>query len=198
MFHLANSSEWRDKVVEEQNMILNKYNIEITNNNINDLEYNLPLEAFDEMKCLDIVLNEVLRLTLSGTVMRRQLKDYPLNQGQYKLPVGSFAVHMLGSTHLDPKIWKDPNNFDPSRFVDCDYSSNAQFPFLGFGVGQHPCLGMRFARLEIKMICSVLLNLFDWKVQNTSTKLPTPNRNNLHTLSPDNIDSVMLICKRRI
>jgi len=179
-------------VLEEQKTLLTKYNIDESN-----LE-NLPMEAYDEMKNLDLVLNEVLRLTISGVTMRRQMKDdISLCQGKYKLPVGSFAIYLIGNTHLEPKVWNDPERFDPSRFVDRDCSSNAQFPFLGFGVGQHPCLGMKLARLEIKMITFVLLQLFDWKLQSADGRLPKPNRNNLHTTRPEGKDIVMLSCRRK-
>ena len=54
--------------------------------------------------------------------------------------------------------------------------------------GRHPCLGMRFAKLEIKAIIALFLMQYDYKLVDTSgnpvSKLPGPNRMDLHKLRP--------------
>ncbi len=54
----------------------------------------------------------------------------------------------------------------------------------GRGAGKHPCLGMKFAKLEMKSILAVLLTTFEFKLVTKEGALPEPDLNNLHTTRP--------------
>ena len=72
------------------------------------------------------------------------------------------------------------HRFDPGRHLD-EEGGKKQTPFVGWGAGRHPCLGMRFAKLEIKWIAALFVTAFDYNVVNSANeileKLPQPNRN---------------------
>jgi len=50
---------------------------------------------------------------------------------------------MANLVHHDKRIWKNPDDFDPSRFDHADNASRHQMQcgFLGFGRGQRVCIG---------------------------------------------------------
>ena len=56
-------------------------------------------------------------------------------------------------------------------------------PFVGWGAGRHPCLGMRFAKLEGKWIVAMFLAAYNYEVVNEAgnvvQNLPEPNHNNM-------------------
>ncbi len=64
------------------------------------------------------------------------------------LPAGSRALVLYASANRDERKWNEPERFDVLR------KPNDQ---LGFGWGEHQCLGMPLARLEMRALLSALV-----------------------------------------
>ena len=65
------------------------------------------------------------------------------------------------SIHMDPNNWKDPEAFLPERWLD----ENGQYVFrqngfLPFGVGRRSCIGESFAKLELHMLTTMMLQRY--------------------------------------
>lgn len=60
---------------------------------------------------------------------------------------GDQVALMLGSTGRDPKVWEDPNTFDPTRSIKKNTA---------FGGGIHFCVGAPLARLELQKALPIL------------------------------------------
>lgn len=64
--------------------------------------------------------------------------------------------------------------------------------FIGWGTGRHPCLGIRFAKLEQNIITAYFLSMFDFELcdmeGNRIQKLPDQweNHNNWASSKPQN------------
>ncbi|MFX0578466.1 cytochrome P450 [Nocardia nepalensis] len=81
----------------------------------------------------------------------QRLQGFPLNArqateddeiGGFRIPAGT-VIGVSGYTlHHDPRFWRDPNAFDPSRFLDEEVNDYA---FLPMGIGPRRCLGFRMA-----------------------------------------------------
>lgn len=67
------------------------------------------------------------------------------------LPAGAALEVCLGAANHDPARWDDPGAFDIHRPVK---------PHLGFGIGQHRCLGMNVAHGELSLAVGALLDAF--------------------------------------
>ena len=59
-------------------------------------------------------------------------------------------------THFDARYFKEPDRFDPERFLGSP-AKQVPFAFTPFGKGSHMCLGMHFAYMEIKAVLYRLL-----------------------------------------
>ncbi|KAB7496539.1 putative inactive cytochrome P450 2G1 [Armadillidium nasatum] len=70
-------------------------------------------------------------------------------------------MSVAGLIHKDPNYWKNPEEFDPSRFLD---ENGKYIPtcdgFQAFGIGKRQCLGEHFARMELFLITASLLQNF--------------------------------------
>lgn len=60
--------------------------------------------------------------------------------------------------HRDPHHWKNPESFDPSRFLKKDGTLNAKpDSYLPFSAGRRVCLGEPVAKPELLLMCATLL-----------------------------------------
>jgi cytochrome P450 len=68
----------------------------------------------------------------------------------------------MASAHQDPTIYPNPEQWDPSRyFPERAEDKKVPYGWVGWGVGRHPCVGMRFAKLEMNIIIAHFLATFD-------------------------------------
>ena len=70
--------------------------------------------------------------------------------GDTKIPEGSLLMLRYGAANRDPKMFPDPDTFDPTR-------SNAS-RHLSFGHGIHLCIGNLIARAEIRAVVAEMLS----------------------------------------
>ncbi|XP_051858217.1 probable cytochrome P450 6a14 [Drosophila albomicans] len=66
----------------------------------------------------------------------------------------------VNAIHNDPEIYPEPHKFKPERFAPEACQQRHPMAFLGFGDGPRSCIGMRFARMQVKMGLITLLNRF--------------------------------------
>nr|XP_037278133.1 cytochrome P450 2J1-like [Rhipicephalus microplus] len=81
--------------------------------------------------------------------------------GEYFIPENATVVTNTWALHHDPAIWKDPNKFDPTRFLKSDGSLSQEElqRVIPFSVGRRMCPGEIFASAEIYIyLTSILQN----------------------------------------
>jgi cytochrome P450 len=54
----------------------------------------------------------------------------------YRIPKGTFVMGNHWSIHMDPDVYKDPQEFNPDRWME-----NPNLPLVAFGFGRRKCLG---------------------------------------------------------
>lgn len=79
----------------------------------------------------------------------------------YKIPAGSHVVPLINSVHMDPNLWDNPEEFNPSRFLDTEGKVRKPEFFIPFGVGRRKCLGDILARMELFLFFSSLAHTFN-------------------------------------
>jgi cytochrome P450 len=58
-----------------------------------------------------------------------------------------------------PEIYAEPDLFDPDRFAPPrEEDTKHQYSLIGFGGGAHSCIGVEFAKMEMKLILGILLD----------------------------------------
>ncbi|KAJ3213543.1 hypothetical protein HK099_007349, partial [Clydaea vesicula] len=124
----------------------------------------LPLTVWENnFKFLDNIFNEALRLTSVGNTIRRVIK--PVEIDGHDLPLGSFVLFSQSNNHLNPETFENPDEFNPRRWETLDFKSlTKEYKNTSFGTGRHPCLGQRLARLNVKLLISVLVTNFEFEL----------------------------------
>ncbi|MBD2516575.1 cytochrome P450 [Nostoc sp. FACHB-973] len=160
---LARHPEVLEKAREEQLQLANKGD--------------LDLEQLGKMPYLEQVLWEVERLYQSvGGGFRGVIKDFEFKG--FHVPAGWQLYYSIRTTHQIEEIYSQPERFDPERFSP-QRQEHKKYPFslVGFGGGPRVCIGIAFAKMEMKIVASHLLRNYHWEIlpnQNLdSVQLPT-------------------------
>lgn len=122
----------------------------------------ISLASLREQKVLDRGVREAERLHPPLIILvRKVLKDFA-----YKgrtVPAGALAMVSPAASHRLPHVFRDPDRYDPDRYVQPNGEDRiAPHTLITFGGGRHVCIGMHFAYMQIKLIWSVLLNRYDF------------------------------------
>ncbi|XP_070162712.1 cytochrome P450 9e2-like [Polyergus mexicanus] len=131
-------------------------------------------EAISQMKYLDAVINETLRLyPVGGFLDRKCVKEFKLppatsNGEPTTLKPGDSIWFPYYALHRDPKYYSQPDKFDPHRFLNGEVDNSVYMPF---GIGPRICIANRFALIELKIMLFYLLWRCDLE-PDTKTKIP--------------------------
>jgi cytochrome P450 len=106
---------------------------------------------------LDACIKETLRLRPVVPVVARRLHA-PLELPDRTLPAGIAVAPNIVLTHHNPRIWPEPDEFRPERFIGARTDLAAWLPF---GGGVRRCLGASFATLEMRVVIPAVLGRFD-------------------------------------
>ena len=187
--YLSVHHEWQARALQEIKEVAAKYNSDTSLPLIDQLSV-IPVEAWElNFKVLDACLRDSIRLQLLGAALRRNVSGKDLQLGNEIVPNGAFVTYHLGDTHQDPSLYPDPEQWDPSRHLD-ENAKYRQVPhgFAGWGSGRHPCLGMRFAKLEMSVVLAHFIAAFEFvSVEKDGTKiekLPRVDQNRHATCRP--------------
>ena len=121
----------------------------------------------DQLEFLRVVVKETLRLhpPVPLLIPRETMSHFKLN-GYDIEPKTRMQVNVWGIGR-DPKIWKDPEEFWPERFIDSSVDFKGQhFEFLPFGAGRRGCPGIYMGTTLVELALANLLYCFDLKLPN--------------------------------
>nr|CAD7409335.1 unnamed protein product [Timema poppensis] len=111
------------------------------------------------MKYLEQVIKESLRLYPSVPFYGRYLEDDIIIKN-YTIPAGTDVNVVPTHIHRNPRIYPDPEVFNPDRFSKESSQERHPFAYLPFSAGPRNCIGQRFALLEEKAVLSTVLRHF--------------------------------------
>ena len=133
---------------------------------------------------------KAIRLQAVGTMFRQNTSEKSIKIGDEEIPPGAFAVYPVADVHMNPEVYPNPAQWDPARYLpERSEDQKKEKAFIGWGGGRHPCLGMRFAKLEQNIIVAFFLAYFDFKLCDKdgrpSDKLPRVDVNGLSAAKPN-------------
>jgi cytochrome P450 len=113
------------------------------------------LDDISRLPYTRMVLTEAIRLYPPAWALGRvALDDYEV--GGYTVPKGSVIIISPYVVHHDPRLYTDPERFDPQRWTKAAEAKRPRFSFIAFGAGPHQCIGEQFAWMEGVLVLAAI------------------------------------------
>ena len=133
----------------------------------------------ERLTCTRRTIEESLRLYPPAWGFSRQaVADDEI--GGYHIPKGSLAFVIPFVVHRRPKLWPEPERFDPDRFTPEQEAARPRFAYIPFGGGPRGCIGNHFAMMEAQLIVASIARRYRIELVPDQTIRPEP----LITLRP--------------
>ncbi|KAI6686319.1 hypothetical protein NL676_032232 [Syzygium grande] len=123
-------------------------------------------DGIAKLRTMSMIMNEALRLYPPVIGFTRKV-DQQLRLGKLVLPPGIQVFIANLKLQHDPEIWgEDVHLFRPERFSEgvSKATNNNAVVFLPFGFGPRMCVGMNFAMNEAKIVLSMILQHYTFKL----------------------------------
>ncbi len=115
---------------------------------------------YKHLKFTRMVVEESLRLyPPSSIVIRVAAKDDEIC-GQ-KIRKGTTIAISQYVLHRHKKLWDNPDDFDPDRFLPEQKAERHRFSYIPFSIGPRSCIGSTFAMMEMVLATAMIMRDFD-------------------------------------
>ncbi len=149
LYELAANPEWQERVRDEVRA------------------FGKPVLGYDDQLAMPdtiAVIQETLRRYPPLSTIPR-VTTAPFEWAGYEIPKGVMVVIYPIHTHHMREWWTDPFRFDPERFQPGrEEQAQHSHSYVPFGGGNHMCLGLRFAEMQIKAVLFQLVQRYRWSV----------------------------------
>ena len=105
-------------------------------------------------------LLELLRFTTSVPSGLWHATGEDVELEGYFLPKGTQLIFSLYAVHFDPDIFPQPENFDPTGFLDQEGKFVREERVIAFGIGKRSCAGQPIAEMEMFLYACSFLQRF--------------------------------------
>ncbi|KAJ7262357.1 cytochrome P450 [Mycena rebaudengoi] len=191
LLYLRRDLTWKSRATAEVQQLMAKHAVSLSKSDpLHKRLASIPVSAWEvDMPVADAIIRETLRLTTGGGVALRRNMVNAIDIGGKSIARGDFLAYLLGDVHFDASIYSDPYTFDPGRYeAGREEDKRAPFAYLGWGIGRHPCAGMKVAKLEMKVVLALFLAGFDYDTVDGAgrplTAVPEIDRNDIHLARP--------------
>jgi cytochrome P450 len=124
-------------------------------------ERTLPsFELASDLPWLDAIASEAMRLRpVAPIIGMSTIEDMVV--GDVLVPAATDILVLMRPPALDVRHFRDPERFDPARWLDADASPHVAQASKPFGSGPRTCPGRTLALLEMRVLLATLLAHFE-------------------------------------
>ena len=119
------------------------------------------------------VLHEALRMCPpAATNARMTTRDIVVDG--YRVAAGTMVAVGVYALQRDPRLWHEPERFDPDRFRPEAAKAIDRWQYLPFGAGPRKCIGDHFAMLELALALATIVRAVEIRSQSDDFPMDTP------------------------
>ncbi len=117
------------------------------------------LDDHKQLTWIKACFDEAQRLQGIPMIPRRTAHEDEI--GGYRIPEDSTLVIAAAGIQRDPRFWRDPDTYDPARFLNDKINTYA---FIPFGVGPRRCTGMQLAYMVATQTLATALQRYRFEL----------------------------------
>ncbi|MFN3199773.1 MAG: cytochrome P450 [Bradymonadia bacterium] len=133
------------------------------------------LPTLDDLKALQYttqVFKESVRLFPPVWVLARRCIERD-EIGGFTIEPGHYVFFSQWSMHRHPRLWQNPERFDPDRFAP-EAPNPGRFLYFPFSRGRRQCIGDRFAEMEGVLLLAVMMSRLRFDGLSDDPVIPEP------------------------
>lgn len=143
LYLLSRAPDWRAKVERE----------------IDERFDSAATGALDDLPVTKAVFEEAMRLYPPAAFLSREAIESDVLVGR-RIRAGTVVTVSPFLLHRHRTLWRDPDLFDPSRFMGAERETIDRFAYIPFGAGPRVCIGQGFAMSEGVIALAHLIKAF--------------------------------------
>lgn len=121
-------------------------------------EHDLP-----NLPYLQAIISESLRLCPAAPLLAPHESHQECSVGGYRIPCGTMLLVNTWAMNRDPKVWAEPTEFRPERFMDGAGGAAEINKIIPFGMGRRRCPGDGLATRVVGLVLGSLIHCFEWE-----------------------------------
>lgn len=112
-----------------------------------------------------VVRAETLRMYPIVPIMNRECtRDYQFPGTNYRIEKGTAVFIPVLGMQRDARFYAEPEQFRPERFANKAEHTFVDHPYMSFGEGPRICIGMRLAKMQVKIGLYLMLQQADYEL----------------------------------
>ncbi|KAL1920359.1 uncharacterized protein VTP21DRAFT_736 [Calcarisporiella thermophila] len=140
-----------EKIRQELDMVIPNPSVLMPENDLGKLSY------------LTMVIKETLRMHGPGFGTIRKLAQDTNVKGTI-IPKNTSLYLWNYPVHRDPRLWDEPDVFDPERFDSSNHKPIVPGSYFPFSYGPRNCMGQGLAMAEMKFVLATLLRRYEFSL----------------------------------
>ena len=115
---------------------------------------------------LQATIKELLRYHPVAPLLSPHVAERETEVSGYTIPKDTKVFVNIWAISRDPNIWKNPDSFEPERFLDSEIDFRGQhYELIPFSSGRRNCPGMPLASRMLPYMIATMCQNFDWKLE---------------------------------
>lgn len=159
----SSASTWQFQILADRPDVLAKVRDEQLRVRGGDPYKRLDVEMVENMVYTRAVVKEQLRYRPPVIMVPYECKKSFNVTPEYRVPKGAMIIPTTYPALHDPEVYRDPESFNPDRWLEGGEAEAATKNWLVFGTGPHVCLGQHYAIMNFMSMIGKASLFLDWE-----------------------------------
>ena len=133
-YHIGHHPEVQERLWQELDPFFEQIESDVSTLTTDDGRPQISLDKLKDLKYLECVIKEGLRLNPSVPFVGRKVHEDMVIK-DYQIPKGTIVYCFLYMLHRDPEIFPEPEKFKPERFLPENTTGRHPFAYVPFSAG---------------------------------------------------------------